>query len=366
VTEPNFFDQRRSSCLALPVATCMAVLAGLLLATGCWRSAILSPSRSTASGLAGHGSALSWETDPGGNLGRAEQAFAEGILRLEESDPNATGILLEATALAWQAVCETAMVGGPKHEQAGAVYHASLRKLIESSQRFGQLDPRRGLTVTTAKGPTRIPIQYHAFPWQPEDCNRWIPVGEYEDERLARKHQRTGWKVPLVIVRQRDADERFMTRSQAFSATALLRPAPAAGSGEDKPSAPHVLEVFHPLAVKALPKDDRQSTPLAADLSAPIAWLNQNTPHLNFQAYLHPDRQHSSGQLIMLEPYQQGKIPVIFVQPTSFRPEPPGATHRQRSTPFPGRTGAHRAARGRHRSCPGLHRSTRFTVRSWT
>jgi hypothetical protein len=178
---------------------------------------------------------------------------------------------------------------------------------------MGQLDPRRGLQVTTANGPTRIPIQYHGFAWQPEDFNHWSPVGDYDDEHLARKHQRTGWGVPLVIVRQRDADERFMTRSLPFSATALLRPATNARPGADPPSAPQVLEVFNPLAVKTLPKDDGQSTPLAADLSAPLAWLNQNAPHLDYQAFLHPDRMHTTGQLVMLEPYQAGKIPVIFV-----------------------------------------------------
>ncbi len=174
------------------------------------------------------------------------------------------------------------------------------------------MDPRSGLNLATEKGPVRIPIHYHAFAWQPEDFNHWIAVSDYDDERLARKHQRTGWGVPLVIVRQREADERFMLKAVPFSATALLRPVSNIPSREQQPFESHVLEVFNPLTVKTLSKDDGSFTPLAGDISAPVAWLGQNSPHLNFQAFLHPDRVRSSGQLIMLEPYQPGKIPVIF------------------------------------------------------
>lgn len=313
VAELPLPDRRRFSRPAVPAGLGLAILCVLAPAAGCWQAAILSPSQSVAPGRAEREATPSSPTSRLDNLERARQSLAQGTLRRDESDPSATGMFLEACMLAWQAIGETAAIGGPNHEQAGAVYHDSLKQLVESSQQFGQLDPHRGLQIVTAAGPAEIPIQYHGFAWQPEDFNQWLPVGDYEDERLARKHQRTGWGVPLVIVRQREADERFMTRSLPFSATVLLRPATNAIAGADPPSTPHVLEVFNPLAVKTLPKEDGQSTPLAADLSAPIAWLNQNSPHLNYQAFLHPDRQHVGGQLIMLEPYQAGKIPVIFV-----------------------------------------------------
>ena len=73
------------------------------------------------------------------------------------------------------------------------------------------------------------------------------------------------------------------------------------------------IEVFNPLVVKALPRDEGGFSPLATDTSAPITWFRQNSPHLQFEAFLHPDRVRRSGQLIMLEPYQAAKVPVIFV-----------------------------------------------------
>jgi pimeloyl-ACP methyl ester carboxylesterase len=291
-----------------PAAAC-----ALLIAAGCGRSTMLTLSGIGGSAPASGSFVTAPGTNPRDNLQQAQQTFAAGASRLDQSDPGATAMFLESAMFAWQAVCETAIVGGPKQEQAGAIYHASLRQAIAASQQFGQFDPDSGLNVPTASGPVRIPVRYHGFAWQPEDFNQWIPVGQYEDERLARKHQRTGWGVPLVIVRHREREERFSTKSLPFAATALLRPTSAAVPGREVADMPHMLELFNPLAVKTIPRDDGQSTPLAADISAPIAWLNENTPHLNFDAFLHPDRQHHSGQLVMLEPYQPGKIPVIFV-----------------------------------------------------
>ena len=56
-----------------------------------------------------------------------------------------------------------------------------------------------------------------------------------------------------------------MIKSLPFSATVLLRPSPVSNLAEDPTLTPHVLEVFNPLAVKTLSRDDGDLTPLAAD-----------------------------------------------------------------------------------------------------
>ena len=312
VNYQNLIDKRRLPYQVRGIATTALVFCGLLSALGCRPAAVVSRSHAGVQpGIESKSTPRPGTASPA-ILEQAEQAFANGETQLQTQDAKATASFFEATRLAWRVVCQTAVVGGPRHDRAGALYHDSLRGLIESAQHFDQLDPHSGLNLTTEEGPVQIPIQYHAFAWQPEDFNLWLPVGEYSDERMTRKHRRAGWGVPLVIVRQRATDERFMTRLLPFSATVLLRPATNASSGEEQPLESQVLQVFNPLAVKTLSRDDGSETPLAADISAPVAWLGENAPQLNFQAYLHPDRIRSSGQLIMLEPYQPGKIPVIF------------------------------------------------------
>ncbi len=73
------------------------------------------------------------------------------------------------------------------------------------------------------------------------------------------------------------------------------------------------MDVFNPLTCRNLVDDEGISTPIASDISAPVAWFANNTPHLNFEAFLRPDRMQRSGQLTMIEPYQRGKIPLILV-----------------------------------------------------
>ena len=246
-------------------------------------------------------------------LVQAERAFLEGEKQRTNSSPEATAWYLHAATLAWQTVCETPAEDHSPLERASDLYHESLRNLIESAQQFGQLDPQNGIRVSTPEFDAQIPIRYHAFPWQPEDFNQWIPVGEYEDAHLLQKHQQQGWGVPLVVIRHRATDERFMSRTVPFSATVLLRPASTAKADNGQRLNDHVLEVFNPLAVQSLPRETGDFSPLATDTSAPLTWFRQNSPHLQLEAFLHPDRIRKSGQLIMLEPYQAEKIPVIFV-----------------------------------------------------
>ncbi len=229
-------------------------------------------------------------------------------------DPRCTAHYLAANRLAWKTVNHASLADDAQRNLAAELYHESLRGLIESAQQFGQIDPIHGIRLTTDDGEVTIPIVYDGFAWKPEDFNCWIPVDEYQDEHLTHQHRRSGWGVPLVVLRQRDQQERFMIPQLPFAATAMLRNLPVDGDRKSDEATPNqVLEVFNPLVHSELAKDDGGETPLAADLSAPIAWLNNNTPHLNYEGFMHPDRLHRSGQLIMLEPYQPGKIPLVFV-----------------------------------------------------
>ncbi len=291
---------------------CGTLLCLALLSAGCSRADILSPLRISRHNAVETPQAAE-DVQPLGNLERAEQALQEGARLLEQGVPSATASFLNATSLCWQVVSAAGASDDPHYGQAVAVYHQGLRQLIVSSQRFGQLDPIHGLTFDTASGPQRVPLRYHEFAWRPEDFNLWIPVADYDDAHLVRKHQRNGWGVPLVCVRQRDSQERFATRSLPFAATAILRPSSQAAPEDRQPAATFVLDVFNPLAIRSLPGSAGEVRPLAADVSAPIAWFNQNSPHLNYQAFMHPDQLQRRGQLVMLEPYQPGKIPVIFV-----------------------------------------------------
>ena len=256
------------------------------------------------------------ETDPPNSVDLASRALTSAIELHGNLDPHSSAQCFVASTLALRAASDTNELNERQRDRAAAVYHASLRQLIESTQQFDQIDPVEGIALAFPSGTVRIPIRYHGFAWKPEDFNRWIPVDEYEHKKLARKHQSDGWGLPVVVVRERNHDEPFMVKRMPFAATVVLRNPPVhqvAVTDESKSMTGPVLDVFNPLMFRSLIDEDGILTPIASDISAPVAWLANNTPHLTFEAFLHPDRMQRSGHLTMIEPYQRGKIPLILV-----------------------------------------------------
>ncbi|TWU10581.1 esterase/lipase family protein [Allorhodopirellula heiligendammensis] len=295
----------------------LAVVFAACLLVGCrptWlptRSLKNATSRSTAVGIADQLADTLAAHEP---IEVIKRELADAQQLHADSDPRCTERFLIANRLAWATTTDVSLTDAEQRNAAAAMYHESLRGFIESAQRFGQLDPVNGIHLNTANGDVSIPIVYHGFAWTAEDFNQWLPVGKYHDDHLTCQHKRSGWGVPLVVLRSRAEQERFMIPQMPFAATVMLRELPVDGDQESSETAPdRVLEVFNPLVHSELPRDAGGETPLAGDLSAPIAWLSNNTPHLNYEGFMHPDRMQRNGQLIMLEPYQPGKIPLVLV-----------------------------------------------------
>ena len=246
----------------------------------------------------------------------AWEAFKKAEALRASKDPESTAHFLSASMLALKAASDAVDGEEGPRDRAAALYHASVRELIKTAQQFGQIDGASGIALSTPEGIVKVPVRYHGFAWKPEDFSQWIPVGDYEHDKLSRIHQSEGWGVPVVVVRQRDYDEPFLIRELPFAATVMISKATAiesAGTDNSISVAAPVMEVFNPLVFRSLIDEEGVRTPIARDISAPVAWLSSNTPHLNFEAFLHPDRMHSDGHLIMIEPYQRGKIPLILV-----------------------------------------------------
>ncbi len=285
----------------------------LLLLAGCRGSATLS-NRPIASSRPGDlNVAATASADP---VELAFETFKKAEALLANEDPGSTAHFLSASVLALKAASDAVDGDEIPRDRAAALYHASVSELIEAAQQFGQIDGEDGIVLSTPEGIVKVPVRYHGFAWKPEDFNQWIPVGDYEHDKLSQIHQSEGWGVPMVVVRQRDYDEPFLIRKIPFAATVMIGKTPVTEFADTDNSisvAAPVLDVFNPLVFRSMVDEEGVQTPIARDISAPVAWLGSNTPHLNFEAFLHPDRMHSDGRLIMIEPYQRGKIPLILV-----------------------------------------------------
>jgi pimeloyl-ACP methyl ester carboxylesterase len=207
-------------------------------------------------------------------------------------------------------------------------YNACLAKLLTTARTFGRLDPLTGLHVMDGDRPIAIPVELHGFAWSAEDFNEIELVGDYRLNAYTRPVRSDGVGVPLLVRRCRTEEERFFRQVQPFSATAVLRMRPvqlASASNGPDPHGPFstdldasasdvelVLEFYNPATCRQLAGADRRWI-VAGDLTAPFAWVAYIDPNKPIEAYLRPDGPAAKTQLLMIEPYQCGKIPVVFV-----------------------------------------------------
>ncbi len=200
----------------------------------------------------------------------------------------------QAAILAWQQLeCGD--------RTAFPTYQESLARLIAAANHFGRLDPRGRLTIDTKYGCRVVPISYYGFAWTPGDFCQLLPAADFHDD-LRHYYYTPGIGTSLVAVRQASGDEEFFRERQSFPVTAVLRPAPDGA----------VLEFYNPLLFDSLSVGPA-TLGLDRDLTASLVYLKNVAPQRYLQGFLDPGDTDVKPRLIMMEPYQPGKIPVVFI-----------------------------------------------------
>jgi pimeloyl-ACP methyl ester carboxylesterase len=204
----------------------------------------------------------------------------------------------------------------PRFRLACDMYNAGLSKCIAAAQRAGRLDPRKQLTVPTADGRGFMLDVVHAgFPWKDSDFGPLYFCDEFEVTGLANNYRSYGLGVPLICARAAESDgpgRSYYPKSVSFPATAFFRfEGTLADLGTRRTGR---LELYNPLTIQAIELNGR-SVPLETDLTTPFAYFlaNNDLANLEITGFLHPDRVQAQTGIYLVEPYQPGKIPVLFV-----------------------------------------------------
>ena len=194
---------------------------------------------------------------------------------------------------------------GADIDEISAIYNEALAGLIDTGQRYGRLDPRGQLVVFTASRQV-VPLKYEGFAWHPRDFSRLTPAEQFSNAKIKHHYVNDGVGVSLVVERFAPVQPGpFLEPWQPFGATAVL-------SREAGASAGYVLGLYNPLAVDRVMIGSVQ-LPLARDLTAPLAAIVNEVPRQYLQGFLAPTDTATQPKLVMLEPYQRGKIPVVFI-----------------------------------------------------
>lgn len=246
-----------------------------------------------------------WHLSVDPSIHGLERVYAEAISRRERDDPSCVDLLFDvASQTATYQTCGHACRGN-------ALHRSSLTLLIDAAQAYRRLDPNAGISIRRGEELHQIPFTYHGFVWKPDDFRRWIVVGDYHAKGVSTRHRDSGVGIPLVIESCNRGDRPFLPRKSLFPAT--LRMAVATDvTGADESRSNYRFEVVDPLRIREV-VIDRQAYPLARDLTAQIAYRMRDQSRDYLNRFLYADASGADSQLLMIEPYQPDKIPVLLV-----------------------------------------------------
>lgn len=228
-------------------------------------------------------------------LNVAELQLVAGQQAEEAGNPACIDSYFAAATIAWP--FQATSLAAPD-DRATALYRSAVRSLVESAARFGRLDRRQGIVLSNSR---LVPVTYQGFVWDPEDFCTFMPVGSYESHRLSNRYVSGGVGVPYVVLTTNPPRHPFTNKAQAFAATVVVAPM---GTGNC-----FSLQFYDPLRTAMT----ASGLPLARDLTAPIAYAASRESDGWLDDFLRPNRGDAADGLHMREPFQPGKIPVVFI-----------------------------------------------------
>lgn len=246
--------------------------------------------------------------------GGAEELLAAAALADQAGDEAASDLYFAAARVAWRTMSAEPRTEVSPSSRLEQTYRIAIARWLETARNNGRWIPGEGIQVQTETGTLWVPICPVGFAWHPGEFEELHAVGDYHSPSLSRCHFRAGLGTPVVVRRCASSvsrrGDRFLPPHISFSATAILRLPDASGSSP--PEA--VLELWNPLSNQMV-VGPAGPAPLAADTSAVFAFREQslNLVPSPFEMFVHPDNNPAFEGLYFLEPYQPGKIPVVFV-----------------------------------------------------
>lgn len=242
-------------------------------------------------------------------LAMAEGAYDEALQLELDEDATCVDYYFQVATLVWPDVERQLLTSGVAADRSAELYRSSLLKLIGAGQHYGRFDPKRGLAVCIEGNWQTIPCNCFGFAWQPRDFDYLLPAGDYSSRELNHSYCCSGFGVATVAIHYRRPGEQFHRNQQVFPATLVLRPQNPAGMAA---TGSFAIQLYNPLAISSTLHLGRP-VGLTRDLTAPIAYTLSQTRREYLSGFLQPGSTVDRSGLFMLEPYQPGKIPVVFV-----------------------------------------------------
>lgn len=224
------------------------------------------------------------------------------------------------------ALAEGRRPSDPRFRLACEIYKTALERILREvqSSKDGRIEPDATIHLKVNGQEQILNVVLNDSPWKASDVHKIILASDYEVTGLNTPVYRYGVGVPLIGVRitepkKGDAlspQERFYPPEMAFPLTAFLVPNSRlrAADGAGQESRKCTLELIDPVRHRTVGSRDNVMA-VESDLSKPLAymWSRTDLDHFRWKGLLRPEQGMERTNLLLIRPYEPGKIPVVMV-----------------------------------------------------
>ncbi len=190
----------------------------------------------------------------------------------------------------------------------------------------GHIEPQEGKVIPFKfhGREEKLQIVLQDSPWQTSDIHKILLASDFEVSGLNRDFNQYGLGIPLIGVREasdklkdRAPQERFYPNEMAFPLTAFLVPnSRLLDSNVDVEKARVcTLWLIDPVRHRTVGSDEKNQLALEIDLTTPLAymWSRTDLERFRWSGLLRPEKVLERANLLLIRPYEPGKIPVVMV-----------------------------------------------------
>jgi pimeloyl-ACP methyl ester carboxylesterase len=210
----------------------------------------------------------------------------------------------------------------PRFRLSLDLYNDSLDRLLRVAQAGGKpIMPGGTITLKTRGQELPVRVALGPSPWPAAEIDQVIPASDLEVIGLSsRTYSQYGLGVPMIGVHRPDdtgkGEGRFYPPEMAFPLTAVLRPPSRLRAPEAGAHAPAglTLELYDPITTRRLGMQP-SALMLEADLTTPLAfmWSRTDLDRYRWHGLFRPGQAMGRANLMLLRPYEPGKVPVVMV-----------------------------------------------------
>lgn len=210
----------------------------------------------------------------------------------------------------------------PNYRRACEIYNRSLAHLVNyHSQSNEEYKGKKVFDLPLLDGSLSVKRGAATLAWDPNSFDKFLVSYDYQIEGVGTMNRVYGVGTPCVALRsppeedEKALQDRYLPKLQQAYATTIVLRMNGSVIHKDLPGSDFhgVIELYDPSKTSTI-KVNNEEVALESDFTTPLVYMFKNAPEPDgISGLLDVEGFNDKKGLYMLQPYQKGKIPVVFI-----------------------------------------------------